>query len=79
MSVAKFLVRGRLDSAGGDMDGILSIDRTTGVVYVRPKGRRQIYETTLRELADWICKTNLVAQVKEAKVAKKAARVSGGG
>lgn len=55
MSTATFKVRGKLDGAGGDKDGTLTINRETGVVIVRPKGRRATYETTLGKIATYVC------------------------
>jgi len=55
MSTATFKVKGRLDGAGGDKEGTLTINRETGVVIVRPKGRRATYETTLGRIATYVC------------------------
>jgi hypothetical protein len=55
MSTASFKVRGKLDSAGAEQEGTVTIDRETGKVTVRPKGRRTTYETTLGRIATWVC------------------------
>lgn len=55
MSTASFKVRGRLDSAGAEKEGTVTIDRDSGRVVVRPKGSRTTYETTLSRLATWAC------------------------
>jgi len=55
MSAASFKVRGRLDSAGPEKEGTVTIDRSSGRVLVRPKGSRTTYETTLSRLATWTC------------------------
>lgn len=59
MSTASFKVRGKLDGAGGDKEGTFSIDRETGVVTVRPKGSRLVYQTTIGRLATWVCQNNM--------------------
>jgi hypothetical protein len=63
MSVASFKVRGRLDSAGGEMEGTIMIDRETGKVSVRPKGRRSTYDTSLSQVATWVCQNAMGLKV----------------
>jgi hypothetical protein len=65
MSVARFAVRGKLDGAGGDRTGTLTIDRDTGEVTVRPKGSHRTYTTMLGSLATMVCIAELRSVVKE--------------
>ncbi len=55
MSKAAFKVRGKLDSAGGEKEGTLYIDRDSGAVTVRPKGSRTTYELPLSRVASYVC------------------------
>jgi hypothetical protein len=67
MSVASFKVRGKLDSAGPEVEGTLFIDRKTGKVTVRRKGSRTTYETTVGMLATWVCRYTMGIRPKDAK------------
>jgi hypothetical protein len=78
MSIAKFPVRGKLDSAGGDQEGSVLIDRGAGTFTVRPKGSRTVYTLPLAVVATWVCQQTLAAQVRTEKIAKKAARAARG-
>jgi hypothetical protein len=59
MTVAVFKVRGRLDSAGGDKDGTIKVDRETGKVTVRVRGSRTVYETTIGRVATLVCQNTM--------------------
>jgi hypothetical protein len=65
MSVAKFVVRGKLDGAGGDKAGTLTIDRATGEVCVRAKGSHRVYRTMLGSLATMVCIADLKTVVRD--------------
>lgn len=67
MSVAKFNVRGRLDGAGGDKTGTITIDRETGEVCVRAKGSHRVYRTMLGSLATMVCIADLKTVVRDSK------------
>ena len=55
-------VRGQLDGAGGDQEGTLIIDPTLGIATVRPMRKHSTYTKSLREIADWICKSTLLGK-----------------
>jgi hypothetical protein len=74
MSVAKFTVQAQLDGAGGAKKGTVSIDRTTGLVTVRPSRSRSTYTAKLADIADLIVKKALMAGAAEMFSPKKAAR-----
>jgi len=65
MSTASFKVFGKLDGAGGNKPGTLTIDRETGEVIVRPKGSRTVYKSTLGSIATMVCVVDLKTTVRE--------------
>ena len=69
MSKASFKVRGKLDSAGAEKEGTLTIDRESGKVEVRPRGSRRTYEVTLSRMANWICQNGFVNQPSKSEEA----------
>jgi hypothetical protein len=66
MSTASFSVNSKLDGAGGNKPGTMTIDRATGEVRVRPKGSRQVYLSNVNELATLVCVMDLKRAVREA-------------
>ena len=60
--IVKLPVRAQLDGAGGDQDGTVVIDPTLGTVTVRPSRKRSVYTRTLREVADFICKSVMLGR-----------------
>lgn len=65
MSIARFSVESKLDGAGGNKRGTMTIDRDTHEVRVRPLGSRREYLTTLDELATLVCVMDLKRAVRE--------------
>jgi hypothetical protein len=55
-------VRGQLDGAGGDQQGTMIIDPVLGTVTIRPFRKQSQYTKSLREVADWICKSTLLGK-----------------
>ena len=72
MSISRYQVMGQLGSAGGKRRGTLTIDRATGVVTVRPLGSRQTFSLMLSDLADFVVRANVVREVREEHILKKA-------
>lgn len=64
MSVAKFKIEGRLDGADG---GTFLIDRASGTVGVRPKGRHRTYDLPLRDIAEMIIQRVAIAEKIESE------------
>lgn len=60
MSVARFSVFAVLDGAGGKQKGVVTIDRDTGLVTVRPHGKHATYNMPLNQVADFICRSALL-------------------
>ena len=77
MSAARFKVTAQLDGAGGKKKGIVSIDRDTNIVTVRPHLSRAIYRAKLDDIADLIVKRVLTAGFTEVYSPKRAARRRG--
>lgn len=71
MSRSRFDVIGRLDKAGGVTRGTVIIDRTTGILEVRPLRRRKTYQMPLSVVADMVCRTILVADLREKQARKR--------
>lgn len=65
MTTASFKVHGKLDGAGGNKLGTMTIDRETGEVVVRPKGSRTVYRSTLGSLATMVCVVDLKTVVRD--------------
>jgi hypothetical protein len=76
MSVCRFRVLGRLDGAGGAREGTVTIDRTTGIISVRPLRRRKQYQLTLTQVADYVCRVNVLAELREKQKNRKNRRRS---
>jgi len=75
MSVARFRVKAPLDSAGGDVEGTVTIYRDIDRVEIRPLRSRHVYVTTLGAMATNAIRNALYAQQREARLNKKKARV----
>lgn len=74
MSRSRYRVMGRLDGAGGVRVGTVTIDRTTGILEVRPLRRRRVFSMPLSTVADMVCRAIVVAEVREKRAAKRAQR-----
>ena len=74
MSTARFVVVGRLDRAGQPVRGTVLIDRATGQFSVRPHGSHRTYDLPLDVVATWVCQQTLASEVRDRKLAKKAAK-----
>lgn len=57
-------VRGKLDGAGGDQNGTMTIDPTLGTISVRPERARSVYTKSTREIADYICLSTILGKKK---------------
>lgn len=60
-----FKVMGTFDIGGGLQTASVEIDRTSGIVSVRPFRRRRAYSLPLAAVAAWICQSILRAEVRE--------------
>lgn len=58
----RLAVRGRLDGAGGDQNGTMVIDPTLGTISVRPEKKQSVYTRSVREIADFICRSTLLGK-----------------
>lgn len=73
MSRARFAVVAPLDGTVPQA-GTVTVDRASGLVSVRPKGRRRTYEVTLGAVATMVCQRVLRAEVAERRKARKRGR-----
>jgi hypothetical protein len=55
-------VRGKLDGAGGDQNGTMTIDPTLGTISVRPEKKQSVYTKSVREIADYICRSIILGK-----------------
>ncbi len=76
MSTARFEVYAKLDGAGALKRGTVLIDRTSKEVIVRPLGSHKTYSLPLDTIATWICQQNLLVEMRDAKLAKKAKKAA---
>jgi len=77
MTVARFDVFGQLDSAGGPQAGKVLIDRETGMFYVRPRGKKTLYEMPLSSVATMVCQMlarHRALEAQKEKAQKRAMR-----
>jgi hypothetical protein len=58
----RLAVRGRLDGAGGDQNGTMTIDPTLGTISVRPEKKQSVYTRSIREIADFICRSTILGK-----------------
>ena len=72
MTCARFPVTGSLDGTGRRQRGTVTIDRETGTFTVRPLRRKKTYELPLSVVADLVCKTIIISELRERRAAKKA-------
>jgi len=66
MAIARFKTSGHLD-ASYTQDGTIEVDRTAGLISVRPKGRRRMYTLPLSTIAEIICYRVIRAELLEKK------------
>jgi hypothetical protein len=74
MSISRFRVYGSFDTGGSAQVATVEIDRSTNIMSVRPLRRRRKYELPLSTVAGLICKTLIMAEVREKRAAKLAKR-----
>lgn len=77
MTIARFEVFGQLDGAGGAQKGKVLIDRETGMFYVRPRGKKTIYEMPLSSVATMVCQMlarHRAMEMQKEKAQKRALR-----
>jgi len=75
---AHFRVEARFDAAGGKQEGTVTVDRDAGLVHVRPLRAQRVYTMPLDMVADMICQRIVLNEVRDQKIAKKAARKARG-
>jgi hypothetical protein len=73
VSQAHFRIKAKFDSAGGDQEGVVTIDRASGLIHARPL-RGKAYTLKLSDVANMICQRIILNDLREAKAVKKAAR-----
>ena len=71
MSIARFRIFGRIDGAS---EATVTIDRTTGLLAVRPLRRHRVYELPLSFVAEMVLQRVVKAEIIEKKRQKKLAR-----
>lgn len=74
MSVARFATVAKFDRAGASVRGVVSIDRGAGLVRARPLRGRRAYELPLSAVADFICRTVILSELREKRVEKSRGR-----
>jgi hypothetical protein len=74
VSVARFKVLGRLEMASRPTAGTVIIDRGAGLFSVRPLRRRRLYTLPLGDVASWVVRSIISADVREKRAAKAARR-----
>lgn len=67
-------IRAHFDSAGGEQEGTIIIDRDAGLLHCRPLRSHRVYTMPLRMVADMICKRIIINETHDERRAKKAAR-----
>jgi hypothetical protein len=71
---SRFRVIGTFDLAAGIQAATVEIDRGSGTIAVRPLRRRRTYTLPLATVAAWICRTIVLAELRERQAAKKGRR-----
>ncbi len=66
-------VTGRLDNAGAEQRGTVVIERDTGLITVRPLGKRRTYTLPLGDVATMICE-RVIRNTAPAAPAKRVRR-----
>ena len=74
MGTARFRVCAQLDSAGGVVEGTVTIDRESGLVEIRPLRSHRVYRTTLANMATTACRTIIYNELMDQRAQKKRAR-----
>ena len=65
MSVARFATVAKFDRAAGTFRGTVYVDRAAGLVGARRLRTRRVYELPLFAVADFVCRTVLMAELRE--------------
>ena len=65
MSVARFTTTSKFDRAAGAYRGTIVVDRAAGLVSARRLHCRRSYELPLSAVADFVCRTVLMAELRE--------------
>lgn len=60
-----------LDMASRASVGTVTIDRGAGLISVRPLRRRRVYALPLADVASWIVRTIIAAEVRERRRAAR--------
>jgi hypothetical protein len=71
---ARFHVFARLDDASRAQHGSVTISRATGLVTIRPKRRRKVYELMLSDIASMAVRSILRAEASAKRAVKKSRR-----
>jgi hypothetical protein len=75
MSIARFRVSGRLDSASRYQEGTVTVERNSGLFVVRPLRRRRTYTLPLSTVAEIVCQRIIRAEVTSKKAERKARKL----
>ena len=73
MSVAKFTTTAKFDRAGGAVRGTVYVDRGAGLVGARPLRSRRTYELPLSAVADFVCRTVILSELRDRRVQREKA------
>jgi hypothetical protein len=65
---------GQLDGAGGARKGTVIIERSAGLLHVRPFRRKRVYTMPLSMVADMVCKRILLNEAAERRAARASKR-----
>lgn len=74
MSVARFTTTAKFDRVGGSHPGTVSIDRGAGLVTARRLRSRRTYELPLSAVADFVCRTVILSELRDRRLAKEKRR-----
>jgi hypothetical protein len=74
MSVAKFQTVAKYDRAGGPVRGVVSVDRSAGLISARSLRSRRTYELPLSAVADFICRTVILSELRQRRVEESRGR-----
>jgi hypothetical protein len=64
----------KFDRVGGTYRGTVTVDRDAGLVAARRLHCRRVYELPLSAVADFVCRTVLMAELRERRAARAGRR-----
>lgn len=74
--VARFPTTAKFDRAAGTFRGTVYVDRAAGLVGARRLRCRRVYELPLSTIADFVCRTVLMSELRERRAEKGSGRGS---